>query len=68
MSVTARILIVNEAGDILLVRRSGSDPLAPGKWDIPGGGQEDGETIEQAARREALEEVGIDINLSLIHI
>lgn len=44
-------------GAVLLVRRA--RPPALGQWSIPGGAQELGETAEQAARRELLEETGL---------
>ena len=44
-------------GHVLLVRRSKS-PNA-GRWSLPGGGQELGETAEAGARRELLEETGM---------
>jgi 8-oxo-dGTP pyrophosphatase MutT (NUDIX family) len=45
-------------GKVLLMRRVGDD-LA-GFWGFPGGKLEDGETLEECARRESLEESGFD--------
>ena len=44
---------------VLLVRRA-KPPLA-GQWSLPGGMQELGETLEEAARREVLEETGLGL-------
>jgi ADP-ribose pyrophosphatase YjhB (NUDIX family) len=44
-------------GEVLLARRGRSPAL--GAWNLPGGAQELGETAEQAARRELLEETGL---------
>lgn len=49
------------AGEVLLVRRA--QPPRQGQWSIPGGLQELGETCRDAARREVLEETGIEIRL-----
>ena len=46
-------------GAVLLVRRS--KPPNAGSWSIPGGAQELGETAEEAARRELLEETGLSV-------
>lgn len=51
--------VVLREGRILLVRR-GADP-AQGLWAIPGGGLMLGETLQQGAEREILEETGIVI-------
>lgn len=45
---------------ILLVKRG--DPPAIRKWAIPGGSVELGETLQEAAEREILEETGITIH------
>lgn len=51
--------VVIQQGKVLLVRRA-SPPLA-GEWSIPGGILELGETLPQAARRELLEETGLQV-------
>ena len=58
-NVTARAVILNDQGQMLIVRRSSTDPLHPGTWDIPGGRVEHGEDIKMAAVRETQEEVGL---------
>jgi 8-oxo-dGTP pyrophosphatase MutT (NUDIX family) len=56
---TARVLLLDPEGRILLLKgRLPSDPTAPGVWFTVGGGVEAGETLEEAARREILEETG----------
>jgi thiamine-phosphate diphosphorylase len=50
-------VIFNERHELLLVRR-GQEP-GKGKWCLPGGFQEIGETPEQCMRRELLEETGL---------
>jgi 8-oxo-dGTP diphosphatase len=44
---------------VVLVKR-GHEPLA-GEWSIPGGVLEVGETLRDAAKREALEETGLTV-------
>lgn len=52
-------IVVLKPGAVLLVRRGRAPAL--GQWSLPGGAQELGETAEQAARRELLEETGLEV-------
>jgi ADP-ribose pyrophosphatase YjhB (NUDIX family) len=47
-------------GDAVLLIRRRRPPRAK-QWSLPGGAQELGETVFEAARREVLEETGIEI-------
>ena len=51
--------VIVENGRALVVRR-GTEPLK-GEWSIPGGVVELGETLRQAAVREAEEETGLEV-------
>jgi ADP-ribose pyrophosphatase YjhB (NUDIX family) len=52
------LAVVRRGERLLLVRRR--NPPDAGKWGFPGGAQELGETVAEAARRELAEETGID--------
>jgi ADP-ribose pyrophosphatase YjhB (NUDIX family) len=58
--------IVLLRGETVLLIKRGRPPAA-GEWSLPGGAQELGETAEEAARRELLEETGLTVGaLTLI--
>ena len=54
-------VVVLRGAEVLLVRRG--RPPRQGEWSIPGGKQELGETVREAARREVREETGVEIAL-----
>jgi ADP-ribose pyrophosphatase YjhB (NUDIX family) len=57
-------VVVLRPGAVLAIRRA--RPPAEGSWSLPGGAQELGETAEQAARRELLEETGLEVGELLL--
>ncbi|MGW1378140.1 (deoxy)nucleoside triphosphate pyrophosphohydrolase [Streptomyces sp. NPDC002446] len=59
---TVRVVVggaVCEGGRLLAARRSAPPALA-GRWELPGGKVEDGETPERALERELREELGVE--------
>ncbi|WP_168706056.1 NUDIX hydrolase [Gordonia paraffinivorans] len=59
--VAVGAVITDEHGRILLVQRR--NPPAAGKWSIPGGKVEPGESLEAAVEREILEETGLHVEV-----
>lgn len=63
LTLGVRVMLIR-GGKVLLVRQTYMDG-----WFIPGGRIEKGETLEQAARREAREEVGAELkSISLLGV
>jgi 8-oxo-dGTP pyrophosphatase MutT (NUDIX family) len=56
---SANVVVVNEDGKILLIRRTDNGNVA-----LPGGGMDLGESITQAAIREVKEETGLDVKIT----
>ncbi len=63
IGVAVGIFIINDEGKVFLTKRSANATNERGTWEIPGGKVEFGETLENAAKREAMEEYGVAIQL-----
>lgn len=62
------ILIIDDEDRVLLGLRGNSE-IKPGKWCLPCGYIEGTETIEEAAKREVMEETGIEIEpVSIVNV
>ena len=59
--LTADVFIYNESKEFILIKRK-NEPHK-NSWALPGGFVEIGETVENAAVREAKEETSIDVEL-----
>jgi ADP-ribose pyrophosphatase YjhB (NUDIX family) len=53
--------VIVDAGRVVVIRRAQAPML--GEWSIPGGVVELGETVREAAAREALEETGLVVDV-----
>ncbi|MCX6792833.1 MAG: NUDIX domain-containing protein [Candidatus Falkowbacteria bacterium] len=56
-------VVIKRDGKYLLVQESRPGTDVHGLWNLPAGKVDEGETIEQAAIREAKEEIGYDVEL-----
>jgi len=57
LMVGSTVLVLNAQNQLLMMKRSDT-----GCWGVPGGAMELGETTEETARRELLEETGLEIS------
>lgn len=55
------VVLYDENGQLLLQHRTADAPILPNYWAFFGGGIEEGETPERAAKRECLEELGYQL-------
>ncbi len=63
IGVGAGALIFNDEGKVLLSLRGPKAKNEVGKWEIPGGAIEFGETIKTGLQREIKEELGIEVEV-----
>ena len=56
---SVNVVVVNDAGDILMIRRTDND-----NWAVPGGAIDLGESVAQAAVRETREESGVECEIT----
>lgn len=59
--VDVHVLLVR-GGEVLLSRRRDADPRFDGRWHLPAGKVDAGESVLDAAVREAAEEVGVRVD------
>jgi len=64
LQVGVKVLIQNNDGKYLFVRREPSFRIGSQKWDIPGGRIEPDEPLLDALRREVKEETGLELDLA----
>lgn len=61
--VSASGIVLNQKGEILMLKRSEQDDFLPGIFALPGGGTDFQETPETGLCRELKEECGIEVSV-----
>lgn len=54
--------IIEKNGKFLLVKEK--QKICDGKWNLPAGAVDDGENVIEAAKREIIEECGVEVNIN----
>ena len=63
IEVSGRALIFDRNGNALVLKRHPASKSNPGKWELPGGKPDTGESFEASLRREVREETGFEIDI-----
>lgn len=61
--LAVRALIFDEEGKVLILKRSTESKTNPGRWELPGGKVDQGESFDKALIREVYEETNLKIAL-----
>jgi 8-oxo-dGTP diphosphatase len=65
-ALSIKVVVRDHDGRCLLIRRSMESKANRGKWDLPGGKVDAGESFDKALLREVAEETGITISLQRV--
>ena len=60
-ALCVRLILFDQHGHILVLKRSASSKTNPSKWELPGGKIDAGEAFDEALKREILEETGFTV-------
>jgi 8-oxo-dGTP diphosphatase len=60
-ALSVRIVLFDQHGHILLLKRSNQSKTNPGKWELPGGKIDQSESFDAALKREVKEETGFEV-------
>ncbi len=66
LALSAKVVVRDKSGRCLLLKRSLSSKGNPGKWDLPGGKVDPGESFDQGLLREVTEETGLTISIQRV--
>jgi len=62
-AIAVKSFIVNNKGELLLIKRGDKAPHRPNVWEIPGGRLKSGENPLEGLKRETKEEIGLDVEV-----
>lgn len=62
-AIAVKSFIVNDEGNLLVIKRTDTDVQKPGIWEVPGGRLSMGENPFDGLKREAREETGLEIDI-----
>ena len=60
-ALSVRMVLFDQHGHILILRRSKQSKTNPGKWELPGGKIDSSEPFDDALKREVYEETGFQV-------
>jgi len=62
-ALAAKAFVINDRGELLIIKRRPNDVHSPDVWEVPGGRLEVGEDPIEGVQRETREEVSIEIDV-----
>lgn len=63
IQLSVKVVLHDDKGRCLLLKRSMSSKANPGKWDLPGGKVDEGENLGHGLFREITEETGLAVSV-----